>query len=203
MKLYYLPGACSLTIHIALEWTKSDYAAEAVARDALKQTEFLKLNPLGSVPCLVDGDFALTQNVAILEYLNEKYPQAMLLGSNDMRERAEARRWLLFCNSDLHGAFVPLFAPARYIADESTHAELQNNAKEKIMRLFGIVNQHLETHDYLSGQKSVADAYLFVILGWADKMGLDLHALQALGAFKARMAADSGVQAALKQEGLL
>lgn len=203
MKLYYLPGACSLTIHIALEWTKADYTAEAVERGALKSPEFLKINPQGAVPCLVDGDFALTQNVAILEYLNEKYPQAMLLGSNDIRERAETRRWLLFCNSDLHGAFVPLFAPSRLISDESTHAELQNNAREKILHLLSLVNQNLQQRHYLSGYRSVADAYLFVILRWADKLGVPLQEFPALEAFKARMMADKDVQAALQQEGLL
>ena len=70
MKLYYMPGACSLADHIALEWTGAKYEAQAVSRDALKQTEFLALNPQGSVPCLVDDDFVLTQNVAILFYLD-------------------------------------------------------------------------------------------------------------------------------------
>lgn len=203
MKLYYLPAACSLTIHIALEWAGADYTAEAVQHGALKEPEFLKLNPLGSVPCLVDGDFALTQNVAILEYLNEKYPQAMLFGSNDMRERADARRWLLFCNADLHKAFVPLFAPTRYLADESSHAELQNNARNQILQLLQTADAVLQKKEFLSGHKSVADAYLFVILGWANKLKLDFSSLAALSAFQTRMAADEGIQAALKQEGLL
>lgn len=203
MKLYYLPGACSLTVHIALEWAKADYTGEAVERDALKSAEFLKLNPLGSVPCLTDGGFALTQNVAILEYLNEKYPQAVLFGSDDIKERADARRWLLFCNSDLHVAFVPLFAPAKLIEDETVYPKLQDNARVRILNLLTLVNQNLQQRDYLSGHKSVADAYLFVILRWADKLGLPLQDFPALEAFKARMFADKGVQAALQQEGLL
>lgn len=203
MKLYYLPGACSLAVHIALEWTGAEYNAEAVEREALRQPDFLKLNPLGLVPCLVDGEYALTQNVAILEYLNDKYPQALLLGSEKIQARAEARRWLLFCNADLHKAFVPLFVPKLYLSDESGHEDLQHNARKQIMRLLTVVEDNLQTRDYLSGQKSVADAYLFVVLGWADKLGLDFSALSALKAFQQRLAGDQGVQNALQQEGLL
>src|SRR5690606_27878152 len=75
MKLYYMPGACSLAAHIVLEWIGQPYDTRKLARDELKQPEFLQINPLGAVPALVDGDLALTQNAAILEYLAEQAPQ--------------------------------------------------------------------------------------------------------------------------------
>ncbi|WP_251278308.1 glutathione S-transferase family protein, partial [Enterobacter hormaechei] len=81
--------------------------------------EFLKINPAGAVPALVDGDFVLLQNAAIMGYIADTYPQAGLGGDGSPRQRAEATRWLAFVNSDVHPAFSPLFAPGKFIADES------------------------------------------------------------------------------------
>lgn len=202
MKLYYMPGACSLADHIALEWTGAPYVAQAVAREDLKKTEFLALNPLGSVPCLRDDDFVLTQNVAILEYLDDKYPEANLLGSQDIRDKAEARRWLAFCNADLHKAFVPLFAPMALSDDETAYPGMQAKARATIHRLLTVADHALRGKDYLSGRKSVADAYLFVILRWCDGLKIDRAEFAQLGAFFTRMQADPGVQAAMRAEGL-
>lgn len=202
MKLYYMPGACSLSDHIALEWTGAKYEAQAVSRDALKQPEFLALNPMGSVPCLVDDDFVLTQNVAILFYLDEKFPQAALFGGSDTQVRANAMRWLAFCNADLHEAFVPIFAPMRFIDNEKEHPALQNTAREKIVRLLGIANNALQGKQYLAGVKTVADAYLFVILRWAVGIGIDLTPFANLTALMNTMNQDTGVQNAMKAEGL-
>ncbi|MBR6027383.1 MAG: glutathione S-transferase N-terminal domain-containing protein [Neisseriaceae bacterium] len=202
MKLYYMPGACSLADHIALEWANADYEAQAVSREALKQPEFLALNPMGSVPCLTDGDFVLTQNVAILHYLDEKFPQAALLGGTDLQTRANAMRWLAFCNADLHEAFVPIFAPMRFIDDEAVHPALQAKAREKVIRLLGVANNALNGKQYLAGVKTVADAYLFVILRWAMGVGIDLTSFANLNEFINTMSQDSGVQNAMKAEGL-
>lgn len=202
MKLYYLPGACSLADHIALEWIGQPYEAEAVAREALQSPEYLALNPLGSVPCLTDGSFSLTQNVAILYYLAEKHPEAELLGGQDAQVKADAMRWLAFCNSDLHEAFVPIFAPTRFIDQESAHADLQAKAREKILRLLGVANKALEGKDYFVGKRSVADAYLFVILRWCQGVGIDLADFPNLSALRERMSQDPAVKTAMAQEGL-
>ena len=202
MKLYYMPGACSLADHIALEWTGASYEAQAVARDALKQPEFLALNPMGSVPCLVDNDFVLTQNVAILFYLDEQFPQAKLLGGSDKQVRADAMRWLAFCNAVLHGAFAAIFAPMRLLDDATQHSALQAKAREKILRLLGIADNALQGKSYLASVKTVADAYLFVILRWAMGVGIDLTPFTQLTAFINTMTQDAGVQAAMKAEGL-
>src|SRR3546814_5968497 len=87
MKLYYLPGACSLASHIVLEWIGKPYETQALSREEMKQAPYLKLNPLVAVPVLVDGDWVLTQSAAILEYLAESNPQAGLM-TEAMRERA-------------------------------------------------------------------------------------------------------------------
>src|SRR5690554_1710311 len=116
MKLYYMAGACPLASHIALEWIGQPYETQAVARNALKEPEFLALNPAGSVPVLTDGDLVLTQSAAILEYLAEKHPEAGLM-PQDIRARAETRRWLGFVNADLHKSFGLVFGKGAFSSD--------------------------------------------------------------------------------------
>ena len=121
MKLYGLPGACSFVPHVALEWLKArenaDYEFEAVTRELIKSPKFLALNPRGAVPVLVDGDLVLSQNQAILHYLDELYPNAKLFGSKTVRDKAKAARWLAFFNADVHKSFVPLFRLPSYAND--------------------------------------------------------------------------------------
>ena len=109
LKLYYLPGACSLVPHTALEWIGVDFDAQAVDHTIIKSPEYLALNPNGQVPLLQEGSWTLTQNVAILDYLNDVYPQAKLYGSGDARAVARAREWLAFLNADLHKDFSLIF----------------------------------------------------------------------------------------------
>ncbi|MBR1375530.1 MAG: glutathione S-transferase N-terminal domain-containing protein [Cardiobacteriaceae bacterium] len=201
MKLYYLPAACSLTCHIALEWTKSSYEIENI-RAKLKSEEYEKINPMMNVPCLVDDDFVLTQNVAILKYLDDKFPAANLFASSDIKGKAKVMKWLAFCNSDLHTAFVPLFAPQKFVTSENALQELKNNASTRIKNLLNTVNNQMQDRDFLADKKSVADAYLFVILGWCKALQLDISEYSNLTAFVAIMAEDEGVKAALSQEGL-
>lgn len=204
MKLYTKPGACSTADHIALQWAGAQFEVELVDRERAQQPGFLALNPTGAVPVLVDGDFVLTQNAAILGYLHELYPQAGLGGDGSPRQRAEAGRWLAFCNSDLHPAFTPLFAPGLFMRGADNYDTVRELARARVRRQFEIVDRRLaETGNWLAGFRSFADPYLFVTLGWADALGVDLSGLDHLQAFRARMAADAGVQAALKAEGLL
>ena len=118
MKLYSKPGACSTADHIALQWTGQPFEVELLDKDTLKAPAFLKINPAGSVPAVVDGDFILTQNAAIMGYIADTYPQAGLAGDGSAQQRAEATRWLSFVNSDLHPAFKPLFGPANFIEED-------------------------------------------------------------------------------------
>ena len=115
MKLYSKPGACSTADHIALQWAGIPFELEILTAQGSKSPEFLKLNPAGAVPVVVDGDFVLTQNAAIMGYIADSAPQAGLLGDGSARQRAEATRWLAFCNSDLHPSFLPLFAPGLFM----------------------------------------------------------------------------------------
>lgn len=202
MKLYYLPGACSMADHIVLEWIGQPYEAVRVARDALRSPDFLAISPAGQVPVLEEGGWALTENVAILNYLADRFPESGLGGDGTPRGRAEVNRWLAFLNADVHPAFKPLFGPQRFIGDEAQHAELQQYARRKLRGLFERLDAQLAGREWLTGTRSIADPYLFVVQRWARGKGVDLSGLDHLDAFAGRLHEDVGVKAVMHAEGL-
>ena len=202
MKLYTKPGACSTADHIALQWAGGRFEIEVVDARALKSPGFLAINPAGAVPVVVDGDFVLTQNAAIMGYIADSFPAAGLMGDGSPRQRAHAARWLAFVNSDLHPAFTPLFTPAKFLADEGQHDALRATARKRLHGLFGIADRQLAAGEWLAGFRSVADPYLYVTLRWARALRVDLGDYAALAAFRDRMERDPGVVAALEAEGL-
>jgi glutathione S-transferase len=195
MKLYYMPGACSLASHIVLEWVGKPYETHKLSREELKGPDFLKVNPLGAVPALVDGDWAVTQNASILEYIAEQAPQSKLLGDGSARSRADVRRWLGFINSDIHKTFSMIFGASRFLGGEGAQKELAGSASKLLTKLFSQLDAQLAGKAYLTG-------YLYVVLRWAHAKEVDLSGQDNLAAFFKRMEADKGVQAALKAEGL-
>lgn len=201
MKLYYLPGACSLADHIVLEWIGKPYETKQVARDELRSPEYLKINPHGVVPALEHDGWVLTENVAILGYLAECFPDAKL-GGEGPRGHAEVHRWLAFINSDVHQCFKPVFAPARFLNDPAQHDELQTHARNKLRNHFEQLDKQLVGRDWLTGTRSIADPYLFVVLNWAKGKNVDLSGFEQLARFHQRMLEDTGVKAAMKAEGL-
>lgn len=201
LKLYYMPGACSLATHIVLEWAKLPYESQKVPRDELKSPSYLKINPLGAVPALADDGWVLTQNSAILEYVAEQAPAAKLLGDGTAKSRAEVRRWLAFINSDVHKTFSLVFGAQRYLAQEAAQNELRASASAQLSKLFALLDAQLNGRTYLASETpSIADAYLYVVLRWAHGKEIDLKGQDHLAAFFKRMDADPAVQKALKAE---
>lgn len=203
MKLYTSPGACSLADHIALQWTGAPFEAQVVTREQRRQPDFLALNPGGAVPVLQNGDWVLTQNAAILNYIADKFPQAKLGGDGSPESRAEVNRWLAFVNSDLHPAFKPIFGSTSYLGEQAFIEKSQDNARKQLRGMFERIDAQLAGKDWLTGSRSIVDPYLFVVTQWAKKTGVDLSGLDNLARFDAHMAADPGVQAAQKAEGLI
>ncbi|HEY2346215.1 MAG TPA: glutathione S-transferase N-terminal domain-containing protein [Xanthomonadaceae bacterium] len=202
MKLYTKPGACSLSDHIALEWIGKPFDVKVMSAAELKQPEYLAINPAGAVPALTDGDWALTQNAAILNYLAETNPESGLNGTSPQL-RAETNRWLAFLNADVHPAFHPLFGSTAFLEDDAIIEKTKAQARRKLRTLFERADRQLDGRDWLTGTRSIADPYLYVTLRWAGKVGVDLGGLDHLAAFRQRMEADAGVQRALKTEGLI
>ncbi|QNH22403.1 glutathione S-transferase [Xanthomonas sp. GW] len=201
MKLYAKPGACSLADHIALRWAQLPFELEVLDAASMKAPAYLAINPAGAVPALQVDAWVLTQNSAILNYIADIAPAAQLAGDGSAHSRAEVQRWLAFLNADLHPAFHPLFGSTRYLEDAAVIARTQEHARERLRTLYARVDAQLATQPWLAGaQRSIADAYLFVTLRWAQALKIELGA--NLQDFFARMAADPQVQAALQAEGL-
>lgn len=202
MKLYYAPGTCAMADHIALEWIGKPYTAQRLSREEMKSAEYLRLNPAGAVPTLEHEGWVLTQNVAILNYLADSFPEAKLGGDGTPKSRAEVNRWLSFLNADVHPAFHPLFGTTAYLEDDASIEKSKSHAREKLRTFFERANKQLEGRDWLTGARSMADPYLFVVLRWARAMKVDLTGFDNLEGFFQRMRNDKGVAAVLKEQGL-
>ena len=187
--------------HTALEWIGQAYEAQGVDHAYIKTPEYLALNPQGAVPLLVDGDYTLTQNVAILYYLDQLHPEANLFGTGSAQDKAQVVRWLSFANADLHKTFSPLFRAPAGLNDEGK-AALQESSRENILRMYQQVEKHLSHREFVGNSISVADVYLYVTMRWARSLKLDLTGLPNLAAFYDRVNANPGVQAVLAAEGL-
>ncbi len=202
IKLYTKPGACSGADHIALEWSGLPYEARIVTASQMKEADFLALNPAGAVPVLVDGDFVLTQNAAIMGYIADSAPDAGLTGDGSKQQRAEAIRWLAYVNSDVHPAFKPIFNPQAFDPEPGQVDVIKATARGRVQSTFALAEKQLADRDWIAGFRSVADPYLYITLRWAVAVGIDLGALPNLKAYMQRMEADEGVRKALAAEHL-
>jgi len=200
MKLYYSPGASSLSPHIVL--CEAGLAHELVKVDLkTKRTEFgddfATINPKGYVPALeLDDGTVLSEGAVIVQYLADLAPASGLAPAVGTIERVRLQEWLNFIATEVHKGFSPLFRGV----PEEWQAVIRKGLEVRFSRLATA----LEGHPYLMGEAfSIADAYLFTVLNWAKWVKLDLSPWPALDAYVARIATRPGVQKALKTEGLL
>ena len=200
MKLFYKPGACSLSPHIVLEETGLSYDSEVVDlknKVTASGADFWQINSKGYVPALLlDSGELLTEGPAIVQYLADLVPAKKLAPANGTIERYRLQSWLTFIGTELHKSCSPFFNPA-------AGDDWKNIARANLERRLGYTDQQLAGQAYLLGEDfSVADAYLFTVLSWMKFVGLDLSGWPNIVAFQARVAARRAVQAALKAEGL-
>lgn len=201
MKLYYSPGACSLSPHIVL--LESGLAFEPVpvsltTHQLTDGTDYYTINPKGYVPLLqLDSGERLTEGPAIVQYIADKVPAKSLAPANGTMARYRLQEWLNFITSELHKGIGGLFNTAM---PEEAKSLMRTKASSRLQW----VDEQLEGKQYLMGDAfSVADPYLFTVTNWTKRVGIDIAGLKSLGAFQTRMAARPAVQAALKAEGLL
>ena len=201
MKLYYSPGACSLSPHITLAEAGLPYTIEKVDLK-VKKTEtgadFFAINPTGYVPALVlDNGEMLSEGPAIVQYLADLVPAKKLAPPAGSFERVRLQEVLNFISTELHKSFSPLFNP-------TAPEEWKTFTRGLIGRRLDVVEQKLAGHDYLMGDFSVADGYLFTVLGWGRLVGVDIKENRPLlAAYVDRVKARPGVQQAMKEEGLI
>ena len=201
MKLYYSPGACSLSPHIVLR--EAGLAFEPVLASTKTHaladgTDYYGINPLGYVPLLeLDDGTRLREGPAIVQYIADLVPVKNLAPANGTLPRYRLQEWLTFIGMELHKGFGPLFNP-------NMPEEAKTISKNRLMERLAFVNGQLEGKQYLMGDNfSVPDAYLFTVTNWARPMRIDLAPYPNLVAFRERMAARPAVQEAMKAEGLL
>ena len=200
MKLYYTPGACSLSPHIALLEAGLPYDLVKVDLRAKKLEngdDFLAVNPKGQVPALrLDTGELVTEGPIIVQMIADKVSAKNLAPARDSAERYKLLEWLNYITTELHKNIGPMYSPV--LKDDA-----KAFFKDRVMGKLKYIDSQLAGRDYLMGKQfTVADGYLFTMLIWADRMKFDLSAMPNLTAYKARVAARPKVQEALKREGL-
>jgi glutathione S-transferase len=201
MRLYTMPGACSLAANIALREAGIAFDLVKVSHRTHKTSDGVDLNEINSkgyVPALVlDTGELLTENAALLPYIADLEPSAQLAPPHGTLERYRLVEWLAFINSELHKGFSPLFAP-------NASEDMKQYARGNLAKRLGWLSERLGSKSYLLGERfTVADSYLFVVLSWSGHVAVDLSPWPNLKAFQERVAARPHVVEALTSEGLL
>jgi glutathione S-transferase len=201
MKLYYAPGACSLSPHIVAREAGLPLTLVRVDTKTKKTAagdDFRAINAKGYVPLLeLDDGTRLTEGPAIVQYLADLAPAKALAPANGTLERYRLQEWLNFITSEIHKQFSPLF-------DASMPDEIKAKFRDKLAARFDWVAAQLGEQEYLTGSTfTAADAYLFTVLNWTRWTGIDLARWPTLQRYVARVAARPEVTAAMKEEGLL
>ncbi len=200
-KLYYSPGACSLSPHIVLREAGLPFQlvmASTKTKKLADGSDFLAINPKGQVPVLeLDNGERLTEGPVIVQYIADQAPASGLVPAPGTMARYRLQEWLNFITSELHKGFSPLFAPG-------THEDTKAASRSRLLEKLGWVDAQLAGKTWLMGDTfTAADAYLFTVAGWGKYVGVDIAPLATLSAYMGRVAARPAVQQALKAEGLL
>ena len=201
MKLYFAPGACSLSPHIVLRESGVNFDLEQVNNQEKKTksgTDYWTINPKGQVHVLeLDNGDRLTEGPVIVQYIADRKPESGLVPPCGAPERYRVQEWLNFTTSELHKSFGPLFRP-------TTPDAYKTISKENLGKRFDWIDKQLAGRQYLMGEKfTVADAYLFTVLRWSSRVEIDLAKWPNLKAYVDRVAARPKVQEAMKAEGLI
>ncbi|MFM2035286.1 MAG: glutathione transferase GstA [Pseudomonadota bacterium] len=201
MKLYYSPGACSLSAHITMHESGLAFTAIPAPTRTHKLpdgTDYYTINPLGYVPLLeLDDGTKITEGPVIVQYVADQVPDKQLAPANGTLERYRLQSWLNFIGTELHKGFSPLFAPGMPDA-------AKDMARDRLAGRLKWVEGELAGRSYLMGDTfTVADGYLFTVTGWAPRVGVDMSNLPNLLAYRERVGARPGVVAAMKAEGLI
>jgi glutathione S-transferase len=201
MDLYIIPGACSLAVNIALREAGVRFNIRTVD-GSTKQTDhgedFNAINSKGYVPALrLDNGHVLTESSAILQFVADQYPAARLAPPSGTIERQRLTEWLAFISSEIHKGFSPLF-------DSGAGQEVRRYVQGRLEKRLGLLQEQIGSRTFLMGDHfTVADAYLFTVLGWGAEVGVDIARWSDLPRYYANIELRPAVRAALQSEGLL
>lgn len=201
MKLYYYPGACSLSPHIVLRETGAKFDLSKIdfaTRKTAEGEDFNSINPKGAVPTLkLDNGEVLTEGAAIVQYIADTQGATALAPAAGTMERVRLQEWLNFIASEVHKGFAPLY-------NSQTPEEYRAIAKENLAKKFAYLDKALGGRDYLMGKTfTVADAYLFTVMNWRHMHKIDISTYKNLSAYVDRVGSRPKVKEAMQAEGLL
>ena len=197
--LYTMPGTCALAPNIAVAWLDAPIEVETMEHGDHKKDDYLSINPKGKVPALRfdDGD-VLTEAAAILSYIGAEHGDGSYARDTKLgRKEAEA---LSFLTSEVHASFGPHFAAQKFAASEDAQSQVKEAAYKTLDGHFARLNDNLGDSDWYLGEKSFADAYLYVTTRWIEQTPLSIDDYPALKAHRARMERDEGVKVALERQ---
>ncbi|EEO28310.1 glutathione transferase GstA [Oxalobacter paraformigenes] len=200
MKLYYTPGACSLSPHIVLLESGLPFELEKVdlqEKETASGHDFYLVNTKGSVPALeLEDGSILTEGAVIIQYLGDLVPEKQLVPLPKTMERYRLMEWLNFIATELQKSFVPIFNPS--------YGACREEAKKTLLRQFDYVERQLGKKPYLMGERfTVADAYLFTVSTWLGAADLEIDQWKALAEYGKRVSERPAVHKAMIAEGLL
>ncbi|MBG6287200.1 glutathione transferase GstA [Pseudomonas nitroreducens] len=198
MKLYFAPNACSLAAHIVLRELGLPFSLVRVDNRTKRTADgqdFYRINPKGYVAALqLEDGTVLTEGAAILQYLADLQPEAGLAPANGTLERTHLQAQLNFIGSELHAGMSPLF-------DSEIPEPVKDLLRSKLARRLGYLEQELAANGQVAGDSfSIADAYLFTVLGWSEQLKVDLGAYPAIRRFRQAVATRPAVIEALRAE---
>ncbi len=207
MKLFYKAGACSLAPHIVMAELNMVYEIEAVdlATKQCASGDYRKINPKGSVPAIrMDNGEILSEGAVIGQYLADQKMDSGLIPKFGTLERYRCLELMNFIATDIHKTFSPLFSADRIIKNVEGKTEMKMFFVETLKSKVAMVSEKLGTNDYLMGKQfTIADAYLFTVLGWSKHVGLDLSAWTNVSSYMNRVSERPAVMKAMKEEGLI
>jgi len=205
LQLYYYPGNANLAPHILLEEIGVRYELVLLDRtqNAHKAPEYLKLNPHGRIPTLLDGALVLYESAAICLYLADAHPQAELAPAIGSEARAQFYKWLFYLTNTLQAELMLYFYPERLTDDASAASQVKSHAEARVAGMLDFCDGALAASGgpYLLGARySAADAYLLMLARWTRNMQHPARARSHLGAFLERVFARPAVQRAFASE---
>ncbi len=207
MKLFYKAGTCSLAPHIVLNELNMIYELESVdlATKVSVSGDYKKINPKGSVPALrMDNGEILTEGAIISQFLADQKMESGLLPKYGTMERYRTLEMMNFIATDVHKSFSPLFGADKIVKNVEGKTEMKMYYVETVKSKIGLLSDKLGTNDYLMGtQFTIADAYLFTVLGWSKYVGIDLSAWSNIMSYMNRVSERPAVMKAMKAEGLI
>ncbi len=203
--LYYFPGNASLLPHMMLREIGLPFELRLVDRskDAQRSPEYLKLNPNGRIPVLIDGDLVLFETAAIALHLVDKHPEAGLGPAPGSPDRAEFYKWIVHLTNTPQTEFRAYFYPDQHVGDPAAEATVKETAEKRLDGMFDRISAQLGDKSWVLGDAfSAADLYLFMLIRWGRGMHRPPRTLANLGALAERVLARPAVKAAIEAEGL-